>query len=80
MKSLYNEINILFQDIINQKITYGDILLLIKNSIKISDYNDIQELLKEKNLLNKKCIEKFIGQEKVLKEILDNMGYVLTNV
>lgn len=74
-----NEINILFQDIISQRSTYGDILLLMKNSIIESDYNRIYGLLAEKNLLNKICLEEIIGQDEDLKDILDNMANTLIN-
>ena len=57
-------------DIINYESTYGDILLVIKNFLKQNDYENIQNLLKEKLLFNKKCNVELIGPDEELSNIL----------
>ena len=59
-------------DIINIKSTYGDILNVIKPSIKKEDLENIQKLLIEKSLFNEICKDEIIGYDEDLRVIISN--------
>lgn len=60
-------------DIINNKTTYGDILNLIKDSLKQNDYENILKLLNEKLLFNEICKEQLIGPDEDLSIIINKL-------
>ena len=58
-------------DIINDKTTYGDILNLVKDSLKKNDFQNILDLLKEKSLFNQICEDQIIGKDEDLNTIIN---------
>ena len=58
-------------DIINDKTTYGDILNLVKDSLKQNDFQNILDLLKENLLLNEICKDDIIGTDQDLYDIIN---------
>ena len=58
-------------DIINDKTTYGDILNLVKDSLKQNDFQNILDLLKEKSLFNQICKDQIIGKDEDLNAIIN---------
>ena len=58
-------------DIINDKTTYGDILNLVKDSLKQNDFQNILDLLKENLLLNEICKDDIIGIDQDLYDIIN---------
>ena len=58
-------------DIINDKTTYGDILNLVKDSLKQNDFQNIFDLLKENLLLNEICKDDIIGTDQDLYDIIN---------
>ena len=58
-------------DIIDDKTTYGDILNLVKDSLKPNDYQNILLLLNEKSLFNKICKDQIIGPDEDLSVIVN---------
>ena len=65
------EIHPLF-DLISPNTTYGDILNILKQSfVKQNDIVLIKELLDEKGLYEKNCLEDIIGKDVELKELIN---------
>ena len=58
-------------DVINERSTYGDLLNLIKDSLKQNDYENIKTLLNEKLLFNKECKDEIIGPDEDLASIIN---------
>jgi hypothetical protein len=67
-----DEINSII-DIINDKSTYGEILNVIKPSIKKNDFDNIRQLLEEKFLFNKICKHEMIGYDEDLNVIISSI-------
>ena len=67
-----DEINSII-DIINDKITYGEILNVIKPSIKNNDLDNIRKLLEEKSLFNKICKDEIIDYDEDLSVIISSI-------